>query len=272
MKKYHKKTATSKRTVAEKRIKITDDLLWGVHPVFEALSQEPERINEIVVQKGRKGGKIEELIELARKEKIKIDFVNSFTLTGPDAGQARHQGVVARTLQTALLPFEDMLAFFKQQVEQGQNPRLVVCDSLQDPHNLGAVVRSALASGMDGVLVTRERSAPLGGTAAKSAAGAMSHIAISQVTNLASALKQLKKAGAWIYGAVKDHDAVSLYDTDLTGPACVVVGSEGQGIRPLIKKECDVILSIPMSGTLDSLNSSVAAAVIMFEMMRQRQK
>lgn len=117
--------------------------------------------------------------------------------------------------------------------------------------------------------MTRERSAPLGGTAAKASAGAMSHIALCQVTNLVSALKKLKKAGAWVFGAVKDADASSLYDTDLNVPACVVVGGEGSGLRPLVKKECDMLISIPMAGDLDSLNSSVAAAVILFEALRQ---
>lgn len=269
MKRDNRKKTDQRSQSAEKRIKISDDLLWGIHPVFEALSEEPERVNEVIILKEKKGGKVEEIIELARKAKIKLNFVNSFRLTGPDASQARHQGVLARTIQTTLMPFEDMVHSFKEKVEAGENPRLIVCDSLQDPHNLGAIIRSALASGMDGVLLTRERSAPLGGTAAKSAAGAMSHIDISQVANLATALKKLKKAGAWVYGAVKDTDAVSIYTTDFTGPSCIVVGSEGQGIRPLIKKECDVIISIPMQGSLDSLNSSVAAGVIMFEMMRQ---
>lgn len=269
MKRENRKRKTERPQTAEKRIKVSEDLIWGIHPVFEALTEEPERVSEIIILKEKKGGKVEEIIELARKSKVKLNFVNGFKLTGPDASQARHQGVLARTIQTTLMDFEDMVRDFQTKVEVGENPRLIVCDSLQDPHNLGAIIRSALASGMDGVLLTRERSAPLGGTAAKSAAGAMSHINISQVTNLANALKKLKKAGAWVYGAIKDADAVSIYSTDFTGPACIVIGSEGQGIRPLIKKECDVNISIPMRGSLDSLNASVAAGVIMFEMMRQ---
>ena len=130
------------------------------------------------------------------------------------------------------------------------------------------ILRLPLA-GFDGVLLTRERSAPLGGIAAKAAAGALSHIAISQVTNLSESLKQLKEAGAWIFGAVKDASAQSLYETDLLLPACIVVGSEGQGIRPLVRRQCDVLVSIPMPGALDSLNSSVAAGIIMFESLRQ---
>jgi 23S rRNA (guanosine2251-2'-O)-methyltransferase len=249
---------------------MSDDLLWGIHPVFEALEQETDRISEIILVKDRKGGKREEIIEKAKAAGIKINFVAALRLLGEDASQVRHQGVVAKMSQTTLMSFDDLLAKFEKLVQQGTNPRIIVLDTLQDPHNIGAIIRSAHASGFDGVLLTRERSAPIGGTAAKSAAGAMSHIDICQVTNLVQALQALKKVGAWVFGAIKDADAQSLYEADLVVPACVVVGSEGSGIRPLVRKQCDVLLSIPMEGQIDSLNSSVAAGVIMFEMLRQR--
>ena len=249
---------------------MSDDLLWGIHPVFEALEQETDRISEIILVKDRKGGKREDIIEKAKAAGIKINFVAALRLLGENASQVRHQGVVAKMSQTSLMPFDDLLDKFEKLVKEGSNPRIIVLDTLQDPHNIGAIIRSAHASGFDGVLLTRERSAPIGGTAAKSAAGAMSHIDICQVTNLAQALQSLKKVGAWVFGAIKDADAQSLYKADLVFPACVVVGSEGSGIRPLVRKQCDVLLSIPMEGQLDSLNSSVAAGVIMFEMMRQR--
>lgn len=253
----------------EKTIRLSEDLLWGVHPVFEGLQKEPGRFREIILQKERRGGKIEEIIDMARRENVKLTFVDSLRISGEGGSQVRHQGVIARLSETPLIDLDDLLVKLKARIETGENIRLMVCDSLQDPHNLGAIIRSALASGAAGVLATRERSAPLGGTAAKSSAGAMSHIDICQVTNLVSALKELKKAGFWVFGAVKDADAHSLYQTDLSVPACLVVGSEGKGIRPLVKKECDILISIPMAGTLDSLNSSVAAAVILFEAMRQ---
>jgi 23S rRNA (guanosine2251-2'-O)-methyltransferase len=253
----------------EKRIKLTEDLIWGVHPVLEALTEEAERLTEVILQKERRGAKFEEIIALAREKGIKTTFVSSLRLTGDGGGDVRHQGVLARTSQTALLPFDEMVQRFADRVKNGEKPRLIACDSLQDPHNLGAIIRSALAAGAVGVIITRERSAPLGGTAAKASAGAVSHIDISQVTNLVAALKKIKEAGGWVFGAVKDAEAQSLYATDFYVPACVVVGSEGQGIRPLVRKECDILVSIPMAGTLDSLNSSVAAAVILFEAMRQ---
>lgn len=253
----------------EKRIRISDDLLWGTHPVVEALTREPDRVAEVILVKERHGKKQEEIVELARQAGVKLSFVPGLRLTGEGASQVRHQGVVARTSASALMDFDQLVEKFAAQVAAGERPRLIVCDSLQDPHNLGAIIRSALASGASGVVLTRERSAPLGGAAAKTSAGAMSHIDICQVTNLATALQKLKKAGAWIFGAIKDETAQSLYATDLNVPACIVVGSEGKGIRPLVRKECDILISIPMAGTLDSLNSSVAAAVILFEALRQ---
>jgi 23S rRNA (guanosine2251-2'-O)-methyltransferase len=264
--KIAKKVQTGGR---EKRIKLSDDILFGIHPVAEALKEEVDRVVELFLLKDRHGSKLEEIIGLARESKVKITFVSALKIIGEGGAQARHQGVIARMSHTALLPFEEMLERFRNTIQQGGMPRIIACDSLQDPQNLGAIIRSAHASGMAGVLITKEKSAPLGGTAAKASAGAVSHIDISQVTNLATALQQLKDAGAWIFGAVKDSDAQSLYQTDLRIPACFVVGSEGKGIRPLVRKQCDVLTSIPMAGSLDSLNSSVAAGVIMFEALRQ---
>ncbi len=258
-----------KRQPGEKNIRLSDDLLWGVHPVFEGLEKEPARFTEVILQKDKRGSKIEEIIEMARSHNVKLSFVESLRISGEGSEQVRHQGIVARISETPLIDFDELVEKLKARIAQGEKVRMMVCDCLQDPHNLGAIIRSTLASGAAGIIVTRERSAPLGGTAAKSSAGAMSHIDICQVTNLVSALKELKKIGFWIFGAVKDADAHSLYQTDLTVPACLVIGSEGKGIRPLVKKECDVLVSIPMAGTLDSLNSSVAAAVILFEAMRQ---
>ncbi|MFV0437177.1 MAG: 23S rRNA (guanosine(2251)-2'-O)-methyltransferase RlmB [Desulfopila sp.] len=258
-----------KARTGEKRIRLSDDLLWGTHPVVEALSREPQRLSEVILVRERRGKKQDEIVTLARAAGVKVTFVPALRVLGEGATQVRHQGVVAKTSASDLRDFDQLVADFAARVAAGQRPRLVVCDSLQDPHNLGAIVRSALASGATGVVITRERSAPLGGVAAKASAGAMAHIDISQVTNLTAALKKLKAAGAWIFGAVKDGTAQSIYATDLNLPACIVVGSEGKGIRPLVQKECDVLVSIPMAGDLDSLNSSVAAAVILFEALRQ---
>lgn len=263
------KQSKEKRTGSERKVRMSEDLLWGTHPVFEALEKEAGRFSEIILQKERRGAKIEEIIRLARDLKVKISFVDSIRLVGEGASQVRHQGIVARISEAVFIALEDLIKKVTDLKKNGIAPRLIVCDSLQDPHNLGAIIRSALASGANGVVVTRERSAPIGGTVAKASAGAVSHIDICQVTNLTTTLKMLKEAGFWVFGAVKEGDAQSLYEADLTVPACLVVGSEGKGIRPLVKRECDVLISIPMVGSLDSLNSSVAAAVILFEALRQ---
>ncbi len=260
-----RKTAAQKSR--EKRLSAGEDLLWGVNPVFEALQEEPERIAELIVQKDKRGSRWDELIALARDKGVKLSFVSSVRIEG--GGQIRHQGIAARMNTAPVLPFDRLLEKFRALVEQGLRPRLVICDSLQDPHNLGAIVRSAHVSGVEGVVVTRENSAPLGGTAAKAAAGALSHMDICQVTNLVAALEKLKEAGGWIFGAVKESGAQNIYETDFRLPACIVIGSEGRGIRPLVRKHCDILVSIPMLGRLDSLNSSVAAGVILFEAMRQ---
>lgn len=264
-----RKRTQEPRKQAEKRIKVSDDLLWGIHPVYELLVKDSARATEVILQKEKHGKKYEEIVELCRKKGVKLSFVSTFRLTGDGASQARHQGVLARTSSTPLKDFDEFVSEFETAVQEGKKPRVVVCDSLQDPHNIGAIVRSALASGAFGVVLTRERSAPLGGTAAKSSAGAMAHIDICQVTNLVTALKKLKKAGAWVYGTIKDDEARSLYETDLKIPVCIVMGSEGKGVRPLVRKECDGLITIPMAGTLDSLNSSAAAAVVLFEALRQ---
>ena len=257
------------KSPGEKRIRFSDDMLWGIHPVVEGLERESNRFTEIIIQKDKRGSKIDEIVNLAKQAGVKLTFVESLYLTGEGSAQVRHQGVVARITEAPLLDFDDLKEKMLTRIAEKKPTRLMVLDSLQDPHNVGAIIRSALASGAAGIIVTRERSAPLGGTAAKSSAGAMSHIDICQVTNLSRALQELKEIGFWVYGAVKDADATSLYEVDLSAPACLIVGSEGKGIRPLIKKDCDFLISIPMEGDLDSLNSSVAAGVILFETQRQ---
>ena len=254
---------------SELRVKFSHDLIWGMHPVLEALRSEPERIAELILQKDKRGSGWQEIIDCARQAQIKCSFGERITITDSLEGNITHQGVIARVAPVKFLPFDELLAQFAARVQNREMVKIIACDCIQDPHNLGAIIRSAHASGVEHVLLTRERSAPLGGTAAKAAAGALSRVKISQVTNLAEALLALKEAGAWVFGAVKDPEGESIYQTDLCLPLCLVVGNEARGIRPLVKRSCDVLISIPMAGDIDSLNSSVAGAVIMFEMHRQ---
>ena len=242
------------------------DLFWGINTVLEALEKNPRNVHEVFVQRGKAGPKYQEIIDLSRKANIRLRFVESNRLGVP--ANCKHQGVVARHAPTALLTLEELL---QGENTQGTSPqRLLVLDSIQDPHNLGAVFRSALAAGFGSVILTRERSAPLTGTVAKTSAGAVSQLKICQVVNLSETLKILRNKGFWIYGAVADNQAASIYDTEFTAPLCLVAGSEGKGIRPLVRKQCDHLVTIPIKGDFDSLNVSVAAAIIMFEIVRRQ--
>ena len=261
---HNKKSPPSR----EHRIRYADDLIWGIHPVLEVLQTQPERVVELCVQKEKQSRGLQDIIDVARTHGITCQFVDKIKIGGSPE-PLNHQGVIAKSAPVPLLPFEDLLEFFKESSQKGEKPRLMACDSIQDPHNLGAIIRSAHAAGVTHLILPRDRSAPLAGTAAKASAGAIAKMQISQVTNLAEALKKVKEAGGWVFGAVKDDQAASIYATDFNVPACLVVGNEGSGIRPLVKRHCDVLVSIPMTGEIDSLNSSVAAAVILFEMLRQ---
>lgn len=241
--------------------------LWGINSVREALEKKPGTVHEVLVQRGKAGPKYQEIIDLARSGNIRLRFVESNRLGIPP--HCKHQGVAARQEATAFLTLDEFLGD-PENTNSHSPQRLLVLDSIQDPHNLGAVFRSALAAGFSSVILTRERSAPLSGTVAKTSAGAVSQLRICQVVNLSETLKILRRKGFWIYGAVAESGAASVYDTDFTPPLCLVVGSEAKGIRPLVRKQCDHLVTIPIQGDFDSLNVSVAAAVIMFEIVRRQ--
>lgn len=244
--------------------KTTSDLIWGIHPVLELLQTKPQQVQEITIQKSKGGPKIQEIITLAKSHNRKIRF--SPFLKVPGIADANHQGVIARIAAVLTLTLDDLLAKNKQ---PGASPLFLTLDSIQDPHNLGAIIRSASAAGANGIILPKDRSAPLGGTAAKAAAGAISHMDICQVTNLVDTLKRLKEEGFWIYGTAAEAEK-TIYQTEFDGPICLVTGSEEKGLRPLVRKHCDFLVSIPMRSTLDSLNASVATAVILYEILRQR--
>lgn len=244
------------------------EVIWGVNSVFEALSVSPRSISEILVQRGKGGPKLQGIVDLARQHKIRLRFVEANRLGLP--ARCKHQGVVARQSPVSLLTLDDILE--KIEALNGRSPvRLLLLDSIQDPRNLGAILRSALAAGFTFVIMTRERSAPLTGTVAKTSAGAVSYLDICQVANLADTIKVLKQRGLWLFGAVADKKALSVYAADFSLPLGLVIGSEGKGIRPLVQKQCDHLITIPIQGQFDSLNASVAASVIMFEVVRQQQ-
>lgn len=178
-----------------------------------------------------------------------------------------HQGVIAQAAAHSYVTVEQLLETAN---ERGEPPLLLICDGLTDPHNLGAVIRSAETAGAHGVIIPKRRSVGLTATAAKASAGAMEHIGIARVTNLAATIEQLKESGVWIFGADMGGDK-TLYEVDFAGAAAIVIGSEGSGLSRIVRENCDVIVSIPMKGKVNSLNASAAAAILLYEAVRQRQ-
>ena len=242
-----------------------DDVLWGINTVQEALAVNPRSVTEVLIQKGKAGPRLQQIIDIARQAKVKVRFVDPERLGVPRS--CKHQGIVAHRSEVACLPLDELLE--QASVEAGH---ILILDSIQDPRNLGSILRSALAAGFRWIILTRERSAPLSGTVARTSAGALAHLRISRVVNLSDTLNILKEHGFWIYGTVADPAAESIYRTDFSGNIGLVIGSEGKGIRPLVQKQCDYLVTIPMSTDFNSLNASVAAALVMFEVVHRQQE
>lgn len=249
-----------------KRFNESDFITWGIHPVTEILHQSPKTVAEIFILKGKKQTKIQDIIDLAKANGIRVKFEEDFFIVSENDTKCNHQGVIAKTMAVATVDEKTFLASLE---ESETPPLLLALDSIQDPHNLGAILRSAAAAGVTGVIIPKDRSAPLSGTVQKIAAGALAHLQIILVTNLSAFLQMLTHYNVWNYGTVKDN-ATSIYQTDLTGPVCIVIGNEEKGLRPLVAKQCDFKITIPMQGDLDSLNASVAAGITLFEVVRQR--
>lgn len=255
-----------KNAAKGKRFNDSEFITWGIHPVMELLQQSPQTIAEIYILKGKKQSKIQEIIDLAKNKGVRVKFEEDFFIASEDGNKCNHQGVIAKTMAVATVDEQSFLASLEQSATP---PLLLALDSIQDPHNLGAILRSAAAAGVTGVIIPKDRAAPLGGTVQKIAAGALAHLQITMVTNLSNFLQMLQHYNIWNYGTVKDGGQ-SIYSVDLTGPVCIVIGNEEKGIRPLVAKQCDFKISIPMQGKLDSLNASVAAGITLFEVVRQR--
>lgn len=246
-----------------------EDLIWGFNAVWEALDQSVKGlgrtvVSEVLVQSGKAGERLQTIIDTAREHGIPVRFAEPTRMRVPK--NCRHQGVVARLSEARFLDLDELLS----SIQAEEVPRILALDSIQDPQNLGSMLRSALAAGFSRVIMTRERSAPITGTVARTSAGAVAHLQICRVVNLADALIILKEHGFWTFGAVAETDTVSIYDADFSGPVCLVIGSEGKGLRPLVRRQCDHLVTIPMPGSFNSLNASVAAAVIMFEIARRQ--
>jgi 23S rRNA (guanosine2251-2'-O)-methyltransferase len=241
------------------------DKLTGIHAVKEALeAQRP--IDHIVIAKGRQDTRIEEIVQLARKKSIPVRFEDRSQLDR-HANSKDHQGVVALAAARAAAALDDILA----SANQARAGLIILLDGVEDPHNLGAIVRTALAAGAHGVVIPERRAAGLTDTLARSSAGALAHLPVAKVTNLARAMGELKQAGYWLVGL--DERADKTYtEVDYTSRVGIVLGSEGQGLHELTRKRCDFVVSLPTTGPVKSLNVSVAAGVVLFEAIRQRNR
>lgn len=241
-----------------------DDLLYGTHPVREGLRAKRRRPLELFVVRGSHE-RHADVLELARELGVPIRQRERTDLDKL-AGMPHHQGLVLRVEPFPYVELEDILAAWKSTGEDGF---FLVLDGVTDPHNFGALLRSAEAAGCHGVIVPRDRACPVSGVVDKSSAGALEHLQLCQVTNLSRALDALKEAGVWVYGLADGGDT-SLFEVDLSGNVALVVGSEGKGVRPNVARHCDAVTAIPMQGQVSSLNASVAGGIALFEVLRQR--
>lgn len=242
-----------------------EDRIIGRNPVLEAIKS-GRPIDKIIIKKGRLEGSIVPIVKKAREAGIAIQEAEHRKLDAIANGE-NHQGIIAYVSPYEYRSVNDILNSAR---EKGEPPFIVICDKITDPHNLGAILRTANCVGAHGVIIPKHGSAGLSSAAAKTAAGAAEYTPVAKVTNLSSTIEELKKEGLWI--AAADMDGSVMYDADLTGPLGIVIGSEGSGIGRLVKEKCDFTVSIPMSGQINSLNASVAAGILMYEALRQRRK
>lgn len=238
-----------------------EEFIAGRNPVTEAL-RSGRALNKIMVQDGGKG--VTEIISAAKARNVAVEFVKSDKLDKLAQG-VRHQGVVAYAAPVAFKTLDDAL---KKAAEKNEVPFLLLLDELQDPQNLGALIRTADAAGVHGILLPKRRSCPLNAVVAKISAGAVEYVPVIQIGNIVQQLEELKKQGFWVTGA--DMDGEKYTKANLTGPLVLVIGAEGKGLGRLVKEHCDIIVSLPMQGGVSSLNAAAAGAVLMYEVVRQR--
>ena len=243
---------------------LPEDVLIGRNAVTEAL-RAGRGINKILLADGDREGQVSEITALAKERGIILQFVERSKIESI-AGGLRHQGVLAYVAPVAYAELDDILA---KAEAAGEPPFLLLLDELEDPHNLGALLRTADATGVHGVLIPKRRSVPLTATVAKTSAGAVEYVPVARIGNISQTLKALKEKGFWVAGADMDGSQ-NYYEADLTGPLVLVVGSEGKGMGRLTKEQCDFIVKMPMVGKINSLNASVAGSILMYESMRQR--
>jgi 23S rRNA (guanosine2251-2'-O)-methyltransferase len=244
---------------------MAEDFITGFHAVIAALQQHEKHVTSVYLDRNRNDQRSEKVSELAHQTKIKIQRVPKAKLDQL-VEQGGHQGVVARMQSVRRRNEKDLPDFI---AALNEDPFFLILDCIQDPHNLGACMRSAAAAGVQAVIMPKDKSAPISAVARKAASGAVESLAIFQVTNLARTLEILKQEGVWIFGTAGEAD-VSVYDTDLTWSMALVMGAEGKGMRKQTRELCDFLMYIPLSGSIESLNVSVATGVCLYEAVRQR--
>jgi 23S rRNA (guanosine2251-2'-O)-methyltransferase len=241
------------------------DRLTGIHAVREAL-EAGSPFDRIVIAKGRQDTRVEEIVQLARGHGIAVRFEDRAQLDRL-ANTRDHQGVVAIAAARAAATLEDILERANQ--SKSQQGLIVLLDGVEDPHNLGAIIRTALAAGAHGVVIPERRAAGLTDTVARASAGALAHLPVAKVTNLVRAMEELKEAGYWLVG-LDEGSQKNYAEVDYTSPTGIIMGGEGDGLHELTRKRCDFVVSLPTTGPVKSLNVSVATGVVLFEALRQR--
>lgn len=263
-KRFPRERRAEERVPMRERDAEADGLIEGRNAVTEAL-RAGTPIDKIFIARGETDKTLGHIASTARAAGVVVVEADRRKLDYMSATKA-HQGVIALAAVREYASVEDILSAAR---ERGEAPLLVVCDEISDPHNLGAIIRTAECVGAHGVIIPKRRSAGLTAVVDKTSAGALEHMAVARVPNLVSAIETLKKNGLWIYGTAAEGSN-ELWKTDLTGPACIVIGSEGAGISRLVREKCDFLVSIPLRGQISSLNASAAAAVLLYEALRQR--
>lgn len=240
-----------------------DNIVIGRNPVLEAIKS-GRTVEKILIKKGKYEGSIVPLVRKAKENRIIVQEADKQKLDAIAEGGA-HQGVIAYVSDFRYCSVQDILDYA---VEKGEAPFVVLCDKITDPHNLGAIIRTAECAGVHGIIIPKRGSVGVNGTVEKTSAGAAEHMRIAKVTNLAAEIDALKEKGMWF--AAADMDGTEMYKLDLKGSLGIVIGSEGSGLSRLVREKCDFIASIPMKGRINSLNASVAGGILMYEALRQR--
>jgi len=241
-----------------------ENIIIGRNPVREALKS-GQAVDTLFISSSASGGSLNEIKALAKENGTVIKFVSEQKLSQMAEGGV-HQGVAAVGACASYVSLEDLLAVSER---KGTKPFLIICDEIEDPHNLGAIIRTAETAGADGVIIPKRRSAMLNSVVYKTSAGAASWLPVARVSNLAAAIDRLKKENIWIYGT--DMNGSLYTETSFDGAAALVIGSEGSGMSRLVREKCDFLVRLPMFGKITSLNASVAAGIFMYEIVRQRE-